>query len=92
MSEPVRAFDLADPTPQPVIMRLGWSSPPIMSPPGAYMSICPAKEVWVSPYMEYLHRHYLGCELNPEYVRMAERRIADMVGPLFAGESDGSQT
>jgi DNA modification methylase len=39
-----------------------------------------------------LHRHYLGCELNPEYVRMAERRIADMVGPLFAGESDGSQT
>lgn len=32
-----------------------------------------------------LHRHYLGCELNPEYVKMAERRIADMVGPLFAG-------
>jgi DNA modification methylase len=31
------------------------------------------------------HRHYLGCELNPEYVKMAERRIADMVGPLFAG-------
>jgi DNA modification methylase len=31
-----------------------------------------------------LHRHYLGCELNPEYVRMAERRIADMVGPLFS--------
>ena len=31
-----------------------------------------------------LHRHYLGCELNPEYVAMAERRIADMVGPLFA--------
>jgi DNA modification methylase len=31
-----------------------------------------------------LHRHYLGCELNPEYVKMAERRIADMVGPLFA--------
>jgi len=31
-----------------------------------------------------LHRHYLGCELNPEYVNMAERRIADMVGPLFA--------
>ena len=30
-----------------------------------------------------LHRHYLGCELNPEYVKMAERRIADMVGPLF---------
>jgi DNA modification methylase len=30
-----------------------------------------------------LHRHYLGCELNPEYVTMAERRIADMVGPLF---------
>jgi DNA modification methylase len=29
------------------------------------------------------HRHYLGCELNPEYVKMAERRIADMVGPLF---------
>jgi DNA modification methylase len=30
-----------------------------------------------------LHRHYLGCELNPEYVAMANRRIADMVGPLF---------
>lgn len=30
------------------------------------------------------HRHYLGCELNPEYVKMAERRIADMVGPLFS--------
>ena len=29
------------------------------------------------------HRHYLGCELNPEYVKMAERRMADMVGPLF---------
>jgi hypothetical protein len=39
------------------VMRLGWSSPPVMSPPGAYMSICPAKEVWVSPYMEYLHHH-----------------------------------
>lgn len=39
-----------------------------------------------------LHRHYIGCELNPDYVKMAERRIADMVGPLFAGESDGSQT
>jgi site-specific DNA-methyltransferase (adenine-specific) len=30
-----------------------------------------------------LHRHYIGCELNPEYVKMAERRVADMVGPLF---------
>lgn len=29
------------------------------------------------------HRHYLGCELNTEYVKMAERRINDMVGPLF---------
>lgn len=36
-----------------------------------------------------LHRHYLGCELNPGYVKMAERRIADMVGPLFVGESNG---
>lgn len=35
-----------------------------------------------------LHRHYLGCELNPEYVKMAERRIADMVGPLFAKEEE----
>lgn len=35
-----------------------------------------------------LHRHYLGCELNLDYVKMAERRIADMVGPLFAGEID----
>jgi DNA modification methylase len=35
-----------------------------------------------------LHRHYLGCELNPDYVKMAERRIADMVGPLFAGDID----
>jgi len=33
-----------------------------------------------------LHRHYLGCELNPEYVAMANRRIADMVGPLFSKE------
>ena len=31
-----------------------------------------------------LQRHYLGCELNPEYVKMANRRIADMQGPLFA--------
>jgi len=30
-----------------------------------------------------LHRHYLGCELNPAYVKMADRRIADMIGPLF---------
>lgn len=34
-----------------------------------------------------LHRHYMGCELNPEYVKMAERRIADMIGPLFVGET-----
>jgi len=34
-----------------------------------------------------LHRHYLGCELNPEYVKMAERRIADMKGPLFEKEA-----
>lgn len=37
-----------------------------------------------------LHRHYLGCELNPEYVKMAERRIAEMVGPLFAAVDDAS--
>jgi site-specific DNA-methyltransferase (cytosine-N4-specific) len=37
-----------------------------------------------------LHRHYLGCELNPEYVRMAERRINDMVGPLFVGGEEGT--
>jgi len=30
-----------------------------------------------------LHRHYIGCELNPKYVKMAERRIRDMIGPLF---------
>ena len=30
-----------------------------------------------------LQRHYLGCELNPSYVKMAERRIAAMRGPLF---------
>lgn len=29
-------------------------------------------------------RHYLGCELKPEYVAMAERRIRDAMG-LFAG-------
>jgi len=33
------------------------------------------------------HRHYLGCELNPKYVEMAERRIAAMKGPLFEKEA-----
>ena len=33
-----------------------------------------------------LQRHYLGCELNPAYVKMAERRIAAMRGPLFEKE------
>ena len=33
------------------------------------------------------HRHYLGCELNPTYVKMAERRIAAMRGPLFEKEA-----
>jgi len=30
-----------------------------------------------------LHKHYLGCELNPDYIKMANRRIQDMIGPLF---------
>jgi hypothetical protein len=25
----------------------------------------------------------LGCELNPAYITMAERRLADARGPLF---------
>jgi hypothetical protein len=57
MTEPVRAFDFADPTPQPVIMRLGWGSPVQMLDPATAMRFIPADEVWVSPYMEYLHRH-----------------------------------
>jgi DNA modification methylase len=28
-------------------------------------------------------RQYLGCELNPEYKPLQDRRIADAVGPLF---------
>ena len=28
-------------------------------------------------------RQYLGCELNPEYGPLQEKRIADVVGPLF---------
>jgi DNA modification methylase len=31
-----------------------------------------------------LLRNYIGCELNPEYIEMAERRIAE-INPLFDG-------
>jgi DNA modification methylase len=32
-----------------------------------------------------LHRRYVGVEINPEYIAIAERRIA-AVAPLFAEE------
>jgi DNA modification methylase len=35
---------------------------------------------------ERLGRSWLGCELNPEYVAMANRRLAAARGPLFAGK------
>ena len=57
MNEPLRFMDFADPTPQPVIMRLAWGGPcpiPNMSTAMRYIA---GEEIWISPYMEFLHRH-----------------------------------
>jgi hypothetical protein len=32
-------------------------------------------------------RHFIGCELNPEYMKLAEKRLGD-VSPLFADRTD----
>jgi DNA modification methylase len=38
-----------------------------------------------------LNRHYLGIELNPQYVEMAERRIREAL-PLFVGGERGDES
>jgi DNA modification methylase len=54
---------------------------------------CPENGTVLDPFMgsgttavvaKKLGRRYIGCEINPEYVRMAERRIAE-INPLFGG-------
>jgi DNA modification methylase len=51
---------------------------------------CPAGGVVLDPFMgsgttalvaRRLRRHYVGCDLNPEYVAMAERRLAEPYTP-----------
>lgn len=53
---------------------------------------CPAGGGCLDPFMgagttavvaKKLGRNYLGIELNPEYIKMAERRIAGVTPPLF---------
>jgi DNA modification methylase len=55
---------------------------------------CPEGGVVLDPFMgsgttaivaRKNNRHFIGCELNPEYVRMARRRL-DEVSPLFGDE------
>jgi DNA modification methylase len=54
---------------------------------------CPEGGVVLDPFMgsgttaivaRKNNRHFVGCELNPEYVKMARRRLAE-VSPLFGG-------
>jgi DNA modification methylase len=54
---------------------------------------CPENEIVLDPFMgsgttavvaKKLGRKYIGCEINPEYARIAERRIAE-INPLFEG-------
>jgi DNA modification methylase len=55
---------------------------------------CPEGGVVLDPFMgsgttaivaRKNNRHFVGCELNPEYVKMAHRRL-DEVNPLFGDE------
>jgi DNA modification methylase len=54
---------------------------------------CPENGIVLDPFMgsgttaavaKKLGRKYIGCEINPEYARMAERGIAE-INPLFEG-------
>jgi DNA modification methylase len=54
---------------------------------------CPENGIVLDPFIgsgttaivaKKLGRKYIGCEINPEYARMAERRIAE-INPLFEG-------
>jgi len=58
MSEPLRFMDFADPTPQPVIMRLYWGGPVHVPDIAASMHFSlPDDNIGISQDMEYLHRH-----------------------------------
>jgi DNA modification methylase len=54
---------------------------------------CPENGVVLDPFLgsgttaivaRKLGRKYIGCEINPEYAQIAERRIAE-INPLFEG-------
>lgn len=36
-------------------------------------------------------RHYIGYEINSEYVKLAEKRIKDFLGPLFELEPQNAR-
>jgi hypothetical protein len=52
MIAPLSFMDFADPTPQPVIMRLGWGMPILENLPQFFFQ--PVD--WISPYLQQLHR------------------------------------
>jgi site-specific DNA-methyltransferase (adenine-specific) len=56
---------------------------------------CPENGIVLDPFMgsgttaivaKKLMRKYIGCEINPEYIKMEERRLAE-INPLFEGRS-----
>lgn len=97
MCEPLQFMDFADQTPTPAIMRLAWGSPVRVLDMTSAMRFMVPDEVWISPYMEYLHRHpYQNRQARIHALwQVGCRKEAQKVywqGKLKRKERNGSQT